>query len=829
MNSGVEEQTRRLFSMVEIFLVTCDRWMEANPDSDPRIDPVFGRLIEDFWQKTNKTIEIRFVMEDGGLFFAHAPSTQPLANVRDREYVKGALAMQQPGLYIGNPIVGRVSERPVLPIAMRLKHPSRGINLVFASIDLNALVTMYEEQRAKPDGAIVLVRRDGIVLARSPSEERLLGYSVAKGKIFSQLLPRKPRDLTLLEPTATDGIKKFASYSSMTDYPLVLVVSSGYEDVLGHWRRQVLVGILIALCVTIAAIAAAFRSARLLALLDHRATELRVAATAFESQEGILVTDEKKTILRVNHAFSEITGYLPDEVIGKDPSLFKSGQQDKAFYTKMWNSIRQNGFWQGEIINRRKNGETFPEWLTVTAVKDEAGQITNYVATLTDITHRKRAEDEINSLAFYDPLTKLPNRRLLFDRLMRSRESSAANEKFGALVLIDLDNFKTLNDNHGHDIGDLLLQQIAKSLSACVREGDTVARLGGDEFVLLLENLSESSQEAARLTEAMAMKSLNALNNTYQLGNIEHRTSASIGATLFLGVQTSIDDLLKQADLAMYDSKEKGRNTLRFFDPVMQTIVRKRAALDAGLRTAIDENQFLLHYQAQVAGEGRVMGVEVLLRWQHPQHGMVPPLDFIPLAEETGLILPLGNWVLETACAQLARWASQPDLAHLTIAVNVSAKQFRESDFVDTVLAVVSRTGANPRRLKLELTESLLVTDVDDIIEKMYDLKAKGVGFSLDDFGTGYSSLFYLKRLPLDQLKIDKTFVRDILIDPNDAAIARTIVTLADSLGLGVIAEGVETEAQKDCLVHLGCHFYQGYLFSRPLPLPEFEAFARKA
>ena len=447
---------------------------------------------------------------------------------------------------------------------------------------------------------------------------------------------------------------------------------------------------------------------------------------------------------------------------------------------------------------------------------------------ITDITLKKAAEDEINSLAFFDPLTLLPNRRLLLDRLTQALASSSRSERDGALLLIDLDNFKTVNATLGHDIGDLHLQQVAQRLSASVREGDTVARLGGDEFIVILEDLSGNAQEAATQVEAVAEKILTALNQPYQLASYAHRSSASIGVALFSDHESTIDDLLKRADLAMFQAKAVGRNTLRFFDPEMQTVVTTRAALEADLREAILKAQFLLHYQAQVVGEGRVTGAEALLRWQHPQRGLVSPMEFIPLAEDTGLILPLGHWVLERACNQLALWATRAEMAHLTVAVNVSARQFHHREFVDQVLAVLDSTGANPKKLKLELTESLLVDDVEGVIAKMSTLQSKGVGFSLDDFGTGYSSLSYLKRLPLDQLKIDQGFVRNILTDPNDAAIAKMVVALAYSMGLAVIAEGVEIEAQRDFLARLGCHAYQGYLFSRPLPLAEFEVLAKR-
>jgi diguanylate cyclase (GGDEF)-like protein/PAS domain S-box-containing protein len=562
--------------------------------------------------------------------------------------------------------------------------------------------------------------------------------------------------------------------------------------------------------------------------LFRSVAQLRVAATAFESQDGMLIADASNVTVQVNRAFTEITGYASEEVVGQPPHLLQSDRHGPDFYSETWAAIEHTGGWQGEIWGRRKDGDSYSKWLTITAVKSDEGVVTHYVYTETDITARKMAEEEIMRLAFFDPLTQLPNRRLLNDRLIQAMAASNRSGFHGALLFLDLDNFKVLNDTLGHDKGDLLLQQVAQRLVTCVREGDTVARLGGDEFVVMLEGLSGQSEEAATQAETVGEKILAMLNLPYQLADHENRSTPSIGITLLHGHQTSVEELLKQADLAMYQSKTAGRNTLRFFDPAMQALVADRAVLEADLREAVTQQQFVLYYQAQVVGKGRLTGAEALVRWQHPRRGLVSPAEFIPLSEETGLILPLGHWVLEAACAQLAKWAGQPDTAHFYLAVNVSAKQLQQVDFVDQVLAVLDRTGANPKRLKLELTESVLVSNVETTIAKMAALKAKGVGFSLDDFGTGYSSLAYLKRLPLDQLKIDQGFVRDILIDPNDAAIARMVIVLAESMGLTVIAEGVESEAQRDFLARMGCHAYQGYLFSRPLPLDEFAAFAKR-
>ncbi len=547
--------------------------------------------------------------------------------------------------------------------------------------------------------------------------------------------------------------------------------------------------------------------------------ELRIAATAFESQEGIFVTDVAGVILRVNQAFTEITDYSAQDAIGHTPQMLSSGRHDAAFYATLWGCIASSGSWQGEIWNRRKGGEVFPQWLTITAVTDEAGLVTHYVASFTDITLRKSAADQITRLAFYDPLTGLPNRRLLMDRLAQALSAGGRHHRQGALMFIDLDHFKTLNDTLGHDQGDLLLVQVARRLTACIRDGDTVARIGGDEFVVILEDLSESAPDAATEAKAVGKQILAAFNQPYQLGSHTHCSTPSIGVCLFGNQQVGIDELLKRADLAMYQAKAAGRNTLQFFDPQMQAVVTARAALEIGLREALRNGQFALHYQPQVAAGGRWCGVEALVRWQHPQRGLVAPGEFIALAEDTGLILPLGQWVLETACAQLAAWATEPEMAHLTIAVNVSARQFHQARFVEQVQTALTLSGAIPQRLKLELTESLLVDNLEDVIAKMTALKAQGVCFSLDDFGTGYSSLSYLKRLPLDQLKIDQSFVRDLLTDPNDAAIARAIVALGHSLGLQVIAEGVETAEQQAVLASLGCDAYQGYYFGRPTPI----------
>ncbi|MBK1679516.1 hypothetical protein CKO20_03860 [Rhodocyclus tenuis] len=573
-----------------------------------------------------------------------------------------------------------------------------------------------------------------------------------------------------------------------------------------------------------------------------RADELQIAAAAFQTQEGIIITDAARQIIRVNDAFTRLTGYGAAEAIGQTPTLLKSGRHDQAFYREMYETLAASGFWQGEIWNRRKDGSIYPQWMTITAVFSAAGGISHYVGAFSDISERKQAEAQIHSLAFFDPLTGLPNRRLLRDRLAQALAASARHGRWSALMFLDLDHFKLLNDTRGHEIGDQLLSEVARRLDDGVREGDTVARLGGDEFIVMLEDLDSEPDRAANKAEAVAEKLRLSIAQPFLLRapprqsadapsaaatlsaavpeDIYHCT-CSIGLTLFQGNEASIDDLLRHADVAMYQAKAASRNTVRFFDPQMQAALDARTRLEAGLRRAITQGELRLHYQWQVDVHGLPIGVEALARWQDPERGMVSPAEFIPLAEETGLIIPLGEWALREACRQLVVWSAAPAMRALCVSVNVSRRQFRQAGFADVVRRAVTGAGADPARLKLELTESVL-DDVDAIAASMRDIGAIGVGFSLDDFGTGYSSLSCLRHLPLDQLKIDQSFVRGLGSDDDSAAIVRAVIALGQGLGLEVIAEGVETEAQYRLLVEYGCTAFQGYLFGRPQAAENF-------
>lgn len=559
-----------------------------------------------------------------------------------------------------------------------------------------------------------------------------------------------------------------------------------------------------------------------ISLRRNNEQQLRVAAVAFETQEGMCITDADNVILSVNLAFTEITGYSAEEAIGKTPRILRSGNHTTEFYMQIRDQVHSLGQWQGEIWCQRKNGEIFPEWLTITEVTDGNGKVTHYVRALTDISERKASEEHIKQLAYFDSLTGLPNRRLLTDRLEQAVPATQRHGGEGALLFIDLDNFKALNDTAGHHHGDILLQQVAQRLSSLVRKTDTVARFGGDEFVVMLTDLAADRDTAMVQIQHISEKILEALNQPYIFTGFEHHSTPSIGITLFSdNNQTGIEQLMQRADLAMYQAKAAGRNAIRFFDPQMQAAANTRAELEADLHIAIREKQFQLYYQPQVNCDGEIIGFEALIRWHHPKKGLISPFDFIPVAEDTGQILSIGLWVLETACEQLKQWAKDSELKQRSISVNVSTRQYQQVDFVARVMEIVQRSGIEPTRLHLELTESVLSDNIDDTVNKMWQLREKGIGFALDDFGTGYSSLSYLKKLPLDYLKIDQSFVRDLLTDPSDAVLAQTIIGLAYSMNIGVIAEGVETEEQRHRLFDYGCNTYQGYLFGRPLPVDQ--------
>ena len=554
----------------------------------------------------------------------------------------------------------------------------------------------------------------------------------------------------------------------------------------------------------------------------HSEEQLRLAANTFEAQQGIMITDRDGNILRVNKAFTQITGYSAQQVIGQNPRFLRSGRHDQAFFQTYWEQLLTKGKFEGEVWNRRKTGEIYPEWQTVTAVRNEQDEVSHYVSVFSDITEKKDAENKIHNMAFYDPLTNLPNRRLLLDRFDQEIAIARRHKHFGAVLYLDLDHFKILNDSQGHQVGDELLIQVAERLASVLREEDTPARLGGDEFVVLIHANSESLTVAADQALVVAEKIRELLNTPFILNQYQHQIGTSIGIALFPENQEKPEAVLQQADTAMYRSKSSGRNTISFFHSSMQEAADLRLSLEQDLRVAISQGRFILCYHAQMDVQGNMVGAEALIRWEDKIKGRLSPADFIPVAEESNLILSIGKWVLLEACNQIKMWEEEGFCNLPYLSINVSSRQFRQQDFVNQVKYAIDITGIAPNRLGIELTESIMIADIEDTVDKMNALKSIGVTIAVDDFGTGYSSLVYLKQLPLDVLKIDRGFVRDILNDSSDAIIVETIISMAKHLKIKVIAEGVETAEQLSFLEQKGCAMFQGYYFDQPLTAASF-------
>jgi diguanylate cyclase (GGDEF)-like protein len=556
--------------------------------------------------------------------------------------------------------------------------------------------------------------------------------------------------------------------------------------------------------------------------LSHSNQELELKHSALEAAHLVLITANKELAFQI----AEREKRAAELVLANIELAFQNSEKEKRA-AELVLANRELAYQNNE--KEKRAAELIIANTELAYQNEEKGKraaelvIANKELAFQNEEKEKRAS-EMNELAFYDPLTKLPNRRLLVDRLQQALSTSIRTKLEGAVLFLDLDNFKTLNDTYGHNCGNLLLQQVAERLKLCVRASDTVARVGGDEFVIVLQALSEHHLEAAAQARAVANKILFYLNQPYQLELIPYACTSSIGVTLFNCPKSGVEELMQQADIAMYQAKKEGRDTMRFYDPQMQEAINARALLEEELQIAIKDEQFKLFYQVQVDALGRAIGAEALIRWIHPERGLVPPINFIPLCEETGLILPIGDWVINSACSQLREWQQQPLTCDLSLAINVSARQFAQANFIDQVKLALKKFKVNPTLLKLELTESLLLDDIDQAINTMHDLCKVGVRFSLDDFGTGYSSLQYLKRLPLDQIKIDQSFVRDITEDVVDKSIVCTIIAMANTMGLNVIAEGVETEEQQRILLEEGCANFQGYYFGKPVPIDLFDA-----
>jgi len=767
--------------------------------------------------------QISVIGADGKLVYSSIPGASPGIYLGDREHIKVHANHQEDKLFISRPIEGKISGKASIQFTRPILDGGNYKGTVVVSVSPHSFISINSHLDLWDGDVLSIIDQDSVFFGRFPDTDKWVGKQLAWLPFLSADAPVRGN---YQRTSQTDLVDRIYGYYSLREYGLNFIVGRSLNKIISEQEEHNILDISGAFIISIISSILIFISYRSSLLRNNFIHELRIAATTFESQQGMVVTNADNIIMRVNRAFTETTGYAPEEVVGQTPRILKSGKHDENFYRAMWDSIKRTGGWQGEIWDRRKNGEIYPKWLSITAVRDAEGNVTHYVSAHADITERKKAEDRINYLAFFDQLTCLPNRPLLLDRLHQALADSERSGWYGAVLLLDLDHFKILNDSRGHAEGDALLQQVAKRLVDTVRTSDTVARLGGDEFVVVLTGADGGSlADAAVQFEGISQKLIGVLAQPYTIGSGPFHCSASVGITLFKGSASSPEDLLKQADLAMYQAKNAGGNSFAFFDRTMEIIAQDHARIEADLRAAINEKQFELFFQPIVDGSShKIIGAEALIRWNHPTRGMVSPAEFIPHAERSGLILPLGSWVMENACEHLAGWAIQAELSHLVLSVNVSAKQFQEQDFALQVLAILDRTGAKPQQLKIELTESMFASDFEAIAAKMTSLQTQGITFALDDFGTGFSSLSYLSRLPLDQLKIDRSFVAGIEVGDANVAICASIIGLARNLKLNVVAEGVETKAESYFLADVHrCDLLQGYMFSRPLPKGAFE------
>jgi diguanylate cyclase (GGDEF)-like protein/PAS domain S-box-containing protein len=577
------------------------------------------------------------------------------------------------------------------------------------------------------------------------------------------------------------------------------------------------------------------RRLRELTRLNQEAqTSLEIAAAAFNSEVGLIVTDEVTQIRRANPAMVTLLGYTEADLSGQPTAILRAASVAEGTLRKVWKEVKTNGLWQGELLCKHRDGGDVPCMVTIATVRNTASGMTGYVGSFTDISAQKKSQEHIRQLAYFDPLTALPNRRMFMETLQSAMNQALDEGTLAGVMFIDLDHFKNLNDAHGHTVGDQLLGLIARRLELLIGTDDIAARLGGDEFVVMLPGLDTSEEHAMRQVMQVAESIHHALRTPFELDThndiglhaqtLRYTCSGSIGVALFGLIDEPLTEVLKRADVAMYKSKQDGRNLIRQYDPAAQKAINERMALSNDLNLALRDGQLMLLYQLQVDALNLAVGAECLMRWHHPTRGLVSPVEFIPLAEDSGAIVAMGDWVVQTACDTLARWANEPALAHLTLSVNVSPRQFSESDFVPRIQRILHDTGAQPQLLRLEVTEGILMRDTQEVIAKMRELCALGLSFSVDDFGTGYSSLSYMQTLPLVELKIDKSFVNDLTTSDRAQAVVKAIIALGQSMGITVVSEGVETQAQKDRLLELGCNLLQGYLITRPIGCDELEA-----
>ena len=824
---GVFAQSgQALFGLAEMLT------LQGMPDSDNA--QALQRSLENLTLYVPMVDEIAVLSAEGRVLASGRSSRRAGADISDTTFFN---AFKQPGQEeLITPLYWSSSDQRYYLYHGRRLETSSGefAGVVISSIVPEVFADALEQMSVYDGESIALVDPGLKFIDRYPPPERPFSIgSQIESPETAEWLTRGESTWSINIDSPIDGRTRLFRMLRVGEYPMLAVVGVDLDELLSAWRQRALI---LTLVIAVIALLGAWGARHYLnrIALSHQLrqrieereqarAEAQIAAAAFQTHLGILITDPQGIILKVNETFSRITGYSEAEIVGNNPRMFSSGLQNAAFYRRLWKRVIKTGNWEGEIWNQRKNGELFPEWLTISAVYSVEGTLTHYVATMSDISERKAAEQEIHQLAFYDTLTGLANRRLFMDRIGNALKELQRHQRCGALLFIDIDNFKQINDTLGHYAGDQVLQSVARRMGQMLRDTDTLARLGSDEFAVLIEGVDSNYAQTTRLAERIAHKLLATLNEPITLAEESITVTGSIGIAIMVSNEYGVDDYLQQVDMALFQAKNNGRHGVCFFDPSMQAALLAHVKLEADLRQAQASQQWQLYYQPQVDHHGVITGVEALLRWHHPERGMVSPGDFIPLLESNELINDVGEWVLEDACYQLARWAQHPRLSKLTISVNISPLQFRDEQFLARVEGVFARTQAPLQRLKLEVTESLFVEARDDARDKILALKARGVRFSLDDFGTGYSSLAYLAQLPLDQLKIDQSFVQQVLESQANAAIVESTIALAESLNLEVIAEGVETKAQQAWLLAHDCHAYQGYLFGRPVTADAIE------
>lgn len=825
--SGAEAALNRSLLGVDILLAGMDAQLGLSGLMADWIDTrSASRLLHEAAQQNMAVRYLALMDAQGRVIASSDPGGAQIAVNLPAGFLDEVLAQPVSTLIASAPVVSFASSEQVLYFARYIKLADSSKVLAVAEVQASLLTAIMIQGVDISGLEVTLERGNGQLLAGVPALEHLSGKQLSPA-----LGDQRESAHALRMPARLGGAPAMVVTRPILYRDVLIAASIPIDSALQDWRmhRNLIVGVTLVFALMILA-AGGFALWYLKRLAQAQLAIARSKDTLDQALEsmvsGFVLLNADYQVVSWNRRFVEfypwlvgvMTPLLPFQVVLEIAAKHHLPQASEA-ERQEWLKRRVALQWSAEGAHEQVL--SIGRVIQITERRTPDGGV---VIVYQDVSELRKASAEIEQLAFYDSLTRLPNRQLLMDRLQQAMTSIARSGRHGALLFLDLDHFKTLNDTLGHDVGDLLLQQVAQRLKACVRDEDTVARLGGDEFVVMLEDLSVHSQEAATLARRIGEKILERLNQAYQLATHTYHSTPSIGATLFGAGQQSPADLLKQADIAMYQVKSHGRNALCFFDPQMQAAITARAQLENDLHAALAGEQFELHFQPQFECDGGVVGAEVLIRWKHPLRGIVSPLEFISVAEESELIMPIGRWVLRTACQQLAVWQGNGRCSELHLSVNVSARQFHQRDFVAQVAEVMRETGVRPHLLKLELTESLVLDNVDDTIAKMNELKALGVQFSVDDFGTGHSSLAYLTRLPLDQLKIDQSFVRNIGIKRTDGVIVQTIIGMARNLALEVIAEGVETQAQQEFLAKHGCTLYQGYLFGRPTPLAGFEA-----